>query len=96
MLGEVSKHESSTGIEKAPEKGAAVEKAPLLEQQKPAFEQKVGNGQSGKIAPVVEAMGAHLCAEHPNTEVRISIDCTYIDREQRTYGGYNICNVPEL
>ena len=45
---------------------------------------------------VIEAMGARLCAENPDREVRISIDCTYIDRPQRTYGGYNICAVPEL
>ena len=45
---------------------------------------------------VIEAMGARLCAEHPNSEVRISIDCTYIDREQRSYGGYNMCAVTEL
>jgi hypothetical protein len=45
---------------------------------------------------VIEAMGARLCDKHPDKEVRISIDCTYIDREQRTYGGYNMCTVPEL
>ena len=45
---------------------------------------------------VIEAMGARLCEKHPNKSVRISIDCTYIDREQRTFGGYNMCAVPEL
>jgi len=45
---------------------------------------------------VIEAMGAHLCAKHPGSDVRLWIDCTYLDREPRSYGHYNICNVPEL
>src|SRR4051812_1591244 len=45
---------------------------------------------------VIEAMGAKLCAEHPGSDVRMWIDCTYIDRDARSYGNYNICNVPEL
>ena len=45
---------------------------------------------------VIEAMGARLCQEHPNTKVRISIDCVYLDREPRSYGGYDMCQVPEL
>ncbi|CAN5771452.1 hypothetical protein BH11MYX3_BH11MYX3_01170 [soil metagenome] len=45
---------------------------------------------------VIEAMATRLCAEHPNSAVRISIDCTYVDREPRSYGGYDMCNVPEL
>lgn len=45
---------------------------------------------------VIEAMGARLCAEHPKAEVRIGLDCTYIDGTQRSYGGYDMCNVPEL
>lgn len=45
---------------------------------------------------VIEAMGAKLCGEHPNSRVRIQIDCSYIDREPRTWGGYDMCFVPEL
>ncbi len=45
---------------------------------------------------VIEAMGARLCATHPGTEVRFSIDCTYLDREPRTFGGYDMCTVPLL
>ena len=45
---------------------------------------------------VIEAMGARLCSEHPGSEVVLWIDCTYLDREPRSYGGYNMCNVPEL
>jgi hypothetical protein len=45
---------------------------------------------------VVEAMGAQLCSKYPGKEVRVSLDCTYLDREPRTYGGFNMCNVPEL
>jgi hypothetical protein len=45
---------------------------------------------------VVEAMGARLCAKYPKSEVRVSLDCTYLDREPRSYGGYDMCNVPQL
>ena len=45
---------------------------------------------------VIEAMGKKLCQEHPNSAVRLSIDCVYLDREPRSYGGYDMCNVPEL
>jgi hypothetical protein len=45
---------------------------------------------------VLEAMGARLCATHPGAEVRVTLDCTYLDREARTYGGYDMCAVPEL
>ena len=45
---------------------------------------------------VIEKMGARLCEKYPAQEVRLSVDCTYIDREPRTYGGYNMCTVPEL
>lgn len=45
---------------------------------------------------VVEAMGARLCSKYPGKEVHVSLDCTYIDREPRSYGGYNMCNVPQL
>lgn len=45
---------------------------------------------------VLEAMGERLCAKNKGAEVRLSVDCTYIDRERQTYGGYNICSVPEL
>ena len=45
---------------------------------------------------VLEAMGARLCAKNPNADVRVSIDCTYLDRPAQSYGGYNMCTVPEL
>jgi len=45
---------------------------------------------------VVEEMGATLCASHPGAAVRVSLDCTYLDRDPATYGGYDICHVPEL
>lgn len=45
---------------------------------------------------VVEAMGAKLCAKHPGKEVHVSLDCTYLDRPARTYGGWNMCHIPEL
>ena len=45
---------------------------------------------------VVEAMGAKLCADHPGSVVRVSLACTYIDRDPITYGGFDMCKVPEL
>jgi len=45
---------------------------------------------------VLEAMGAALCAKHPKAEVRLSIQCTYLDREPQSYGGYDMCTVPYL
>jgi hypothetical protein len=45
---------------------------------------------------VLEKMGAALCAEHRGQEVRLSLDCKYLDQPARTWGGYNMCTVPEL
>lgn len=45
---------------------------------------------------VIEAMAARLCARHPGTEVRVSLDCTYLDRAPQTYGGFDMCSVPRL
>lgn len=45
---------------------------------------------------VIEEMGKELCHRHPGSEVRMSIDCTYIDRAPQTYGGYDICSVHQL
>ena len=51
--------------------------------------------QRGRFT-VIEAMGAKLCADHPRSVVRMSLDCTYLDRDPITYGGFDICQVPEL
>ncbi|MDX2092677.1 MAG: hypothetical protein SFX73_32730 [Kofleriaceae bacterium] len=45
---------------------------------------------------VLEAMGARLCAKNKGAEVRVSLACTYLDREPQTFGGFNMCEVPEL
>jgi hypothetical protein len=45
---------------------------------------------------VVEAMGAQLCREHPGSAVNVSLVCKYVDRDDRTWGGYDICQVPRL
>jgi hypothetical protein len=45
---------------------------------------------------VLEAMGAKLCAKYPKSDVRLSIECTYLDREPQFYGGYDMCTVPYL
>jgi len=45
---------------------------------------------------VVEAMGAHLCAKYPGTKIKVSLDCTYLDKHVESYGGYDMCYVPLL
>ncbi|MBA3453124.1 MAG: hypothetical protein H0T42_08530 [Deltaproteobacteria bacterium] len=45
---------------------------------------------------VLEAMGARLCTKYPKSKVRLSIQCTYLDREPQTFGGYDMCTVPYL
>jgi hypothetical protein len=45
---------------------------------------------------VIEAMGAELCKRYPKTVIRVSLECTYLEDEPRHYGGYDMCNVPEL
>jgi hypothetical protein len=45
---------------------------------------------------VVEAMGAELCKRHPDQRIEATLTCKYLDGSQRSYGGYNICSVPQL
>jgi len=45
---------------------------------------------------VLENMAARLCAKHSGSAVTVSVDCTYLDREPASYGGYDMCNVPQL
>jgi hypothetical protein len=45
---------------------------------------------------VVEAMGAELCKRHPDQRIEAGLACTYLGGSQRSYGGYNICSVPQL
>jgi hypothetical protein len=45
---------------------------------------------------IVEAMGAKLCADHPGSVVRVLLSCTYLDHDPISYGGFDICKVPEL
>lgn len=49
----------------------------------------------GRFA-VLEAMAAKLCTKHPKQEVRLSLECTYLDREPAFFGGYDMCSVPQL
>ena len=45
---------------------------------------------------VIEEMGATLCAKYPRRAIRVTLDCTYLDRPPEHFGGYNICDVPLL
>ncbi|HTR53261.1 MAG TPA: hypothetical protein VMJ10_21345 [Kofleriaceae bacterium] len=51
--------------------------------------------QRGRFV-VIEAMAARLCAKHPGSSVSISLDCTYLDRDPETYGGFDLCQAPQL
>jgi len=51
--------------------------------------------QRGRFV-VVEAMAARLCREHPGTPVRVSLSCKNLDGSEEHWGGYDMCNVPEL
>lgn len=45
---------------------------------------------------VIEAMGKRMCAEHPGKAIEVSLECTYLENPPATYGGWDICAVPEL
>ena len=46
---------------------------------------------------VLEQMGARLCAQRPGAEVRILLDCTYVDRKEPVrIGGFDVCDAPQL
>lgn len=45
---------------------------------------------------VIEKMGAKLCEKHPNSQVHVVVECHYLDRPDTTWGGYDMCKVPEL
>jgi hypothetical protein len=49
----------------------------------------------GRFA-VVEAMGARLCAQHPGKRIELRMSCAQIDGSTETWGGYDVCTVPEL
>lgn len=49
----------------------------------------------GRFA-VVEAMGRRLCDRNPGKRIEVSLDCTYIDRAPRRWGGYDMCKVRML
>jgi hypothetical protein len=51
--------------------------------------------QRGRFS-VIEAMGARLCKLNPDKAVKVTLECTYIDRDPERYGGFDMCNVPEL
>ncbi|HEU0033135.1 MAG TPA: hypothetical protein VFQ53_21025 [Kofleriaceae bacterium] len=49
----------------------------------------------GRFA-VVEAMARRLCSDHPGAEVTVKLSCKYIDRAPVDYGGFDMCQLPEL
>ena len=49
--------------------------------------------ERGRVV-VIEAMAAKLCEQH--SRVKVSLDCTYLDRPAAHFGGHNMCKVPHL
>ena len=45
---------------------------------------------------VIEAMAASLCERHRGAAIRVTLDCTYLDRSTDRYGGYDLCDIPQL
>jgi len=45
---------------------------------------------------VIEAMAAELCRERPGRSVRVSMTCRALDGTEEHWGGYDMCEVPEL
>jgi hypothetical protein len=45
---------------------------------------------------VLEAMAARLCKKQPGTEVTLRLECKYLGRKPEVYGGFNMCEIPEI
>ena len=46
---------------------------------------------------VIEEMAAQLCAKHPGSAVTVTMSCNYLGGQQPVeYGGFDMCNVPQL
>jgi len=43
---------------------------------------------------VVEALGARLCEKYGRKPVVFYLDCKYIGQPPRSFGGFDMCNVP--
>ncbi len=55
----------------------------------------IETAQRGR-AVVIEQMAQRLCSQNPGKPVDVTLDCTYIDRPNATYGGYDLCTRPLL
>ncbi|MGE0548390.1 MAG: hypothetical protein AB7O24_25305 [Kofleriaceae bacterium] len=40
---------------------------------------------------VIDAIGQRLCERNPGKPVELIVNCNYIDREPRTFGGHDVC-----
>jgi hypothetical protein len=45
---------------------------------------------------VVEEMGARLCEKYGRKPVVFHLDCKYVGQPSRSFGGFDMCNVPLL
>ena len=45
---------------------------------------------------VIEAMAQHLCAQHPDASVDVTLTCKYVDHPDRTFHGSDMCHHPLL
>ena len=42
-------------------------------------------------AVVIEHMAQRLCTQNPGKAVDVTLDCTYLDRPNAKYGGFDLC-----
>jgi hypothetical protein len=46
---------------------------------------------------VVEGMAAKLCRKQPGVKVTVTLECRYLGKpEPEVYGGFDLCEVPEI
>lgn len=45
---------------------------------------------------VIEAMGARLCEKNPGASVYVMFECQYVGKPPMTWGGYDMCKVPQI
>ena len=73
--------------------GAAI---PMMNEFHEAWNELVDRGRFR----VIEAMGAELCTRYPRAEIRVTLQCEYLDQpgkpRTQSYGGFDLCKVPEL
>ena len=51
--------------------------------------------ERGRVV-VIEEMARRLCNENPGKPVEVTLECSYFDRPNATFGGFDLCTRPLL